>query len=251
MNFDGKAVLVTGASRGIGKATAQAFLDAGAKVAVNGRSDASVAAAMAELVGAQNAVPASGDVATVAGCEAVVGLAIEQLGGLDVLVNNAGVFERASVADTDEAVWDYVLNANLKGTFFCSRAALPALKATRGSIVNVASESGLNGYANTSAYCASKGAVVNLTRALAIELTPEVRVNCVCPGVIETDMARAGFAIDGDEEAGLVQQRSQYPVQRIGTPEEVATSILYLASEHAAFINGAALAMDGGATVGG
>ncbi len=251
MNFDGKAVLVTGASRGIGKATAQAFLDAGAKVAVNGRSEASVSAAMAELTGAQNAVPAPGDVATVAGCEAVVALAVEQLGGLDILVNNAGVFARASVAETDEATWDYVLDANLKGTFFCSRAALPALKAARGSIVNVASESGVNGYANTSAYCASKGAVVNLTRALAIELTPEVRVNCVCPGVIETDMAREGFAIDGDVEAGLAQQRSQYPVKRIGTSEEVAMAILYLASEHAAFVNGAALAIDGGATVGG
>ena len=251
MKFDGKAVLVTGASRGIGKATAQAFLDAGARVAVNGRSEGSVAAAMADLTGAENAVPAPGDVATVAGCEAVVAQAVDRLGGLDVLVNNAGVFARASVEDTDEAVWDYVLDANLKGTFFCSRAALPALKAAHGSIVNVASESGINGYADTSAYCASKGAVVNLTRALAIELTPEVRVNCVCPGVIETDMARAGFAIDGDEEAGLKRQRSQYPVQRIGTAEEVAMAILYLASEHAAFVNGAALAMDGGATVGG
>ncbi len=251
MNFDGKAVLVTGASRGIGKATAQAFLDAGAKVAVNGRSEASVAAAMAELIGAENAVPAPGDVATVSGCEAVVDLALKQMGGLDVLVNNAGVFARASVAETDEATWDYVLNANLKGTFFCSRAALPALKAAHGSIVNVASESGVNGYADTSAYCASKGAVVNLTRALAIELTPEVRVNCVCPGVIETDMAREGFAIDGDVEAGLARQRSQYPVKRIGTSEEVAMAILYLASEHAAFVNGASLVIDGGATVGG
>lgn len=251
MNFDGKAVLVTGASRGIGKATAQAFLDAGAKVAVNGRSEASVAAAMAELTGVENAVPCPGDVATVAGCEAVVDCAVEQMGGLDVLVNNAGVFARASVTETDEATWDYVLNANLKGTFFCSRAALPALKAAHGSIVNVASESGVNGYADTSAYCASKGAVVNLTRALAIELTPEVRVNCVCPGVIETDMAREGFAIDGDVEAGLARQRSQYPVKRIGTSEEVAMAILYLASEHAAFVNGASLVIDGGATVGG
>jgi dihydroanticapsin dehydrogenase len=251
MDFDGKAILVTGASRGIGKATAQAFLDAGARVAVNGRSEISVATALAEFNGQDRMVAAPGDVATVAGCEAVVQRALEQLGGLDVLVNNAGVFARASIAETDEAVWDYVLETNLKGTFFCSRAALPALQKARGSIVNVASESGLNGYAETSAYCASKGAVVNLTRAMAIELAPEVRVNCVCPGVIETDMARAGFAIDGDKEAGLAHQRSKYPVKRIGTAEEVATAILYLASDMAGFVNGAALAMDGGATVGG
>lgn len=251
MRFDGKAVLVTGASRGIGLATAQAYLDAGARVAVNGRSEASVSAAMDRLEGAGGAVPAPGDVSTVAGCDTVVGHAADRLGGLDVLVNNAGVFARASVQETDEETWDYVLNANLKGLFFCTRAALPHLRKAKGSVVNVASESGINGYAQTSAYCASKGAVVNLTRALAVEFAPDVRVNCVCPGVIETDMARAGFAIDGDEEAGLAQQRDQYPVQRIGTPEEVATSILYLSSDQAAFVNGAALVMDGGATVGG
>ncbi len=250
MDFDGKSILVTGASRGIGKATAQAFLDAGARVAVNGRSEDSVAAALAELNGQDRIVAAAGDVATVAGCEAVVRRALEQLGGLDVLVNNAGVYASAAIAETDEAVWDTVLDTNLKGTFFCSRAALPALRKARGSIVNVASESGLNGYANSSAYCASKGAVVNLTRAMAIELAPEVRVNCVCPGVIDTDMARAGFAIDGDEEAGLARQRSMYPVKRIGTAEEVATAILYLASDMAGFVNGAALAMDGGASLG-
>ena len=251
MDFDGKAILVTGASRGIGKATAQAFLEAGARVAVNGRNENSVVAALAEPDGQDRMVAAPGDVATVGGCEAVVQRALEQLGGLDVLVNNAGVFARAPIAETDEAVWDYVLDTNLKGTFFCSRAALPALQEAGGNIVNVASESGLKGYAESSAYCASKGAVVNLTRAMAIELAPQVRVNCVCPGVIETDMARAGFAIDGDEEAGLAHQRSKYPVKRIGTAEEVATAILYLASDMAGFVNGAALAMDGGATVGG
>ncbi len=251
MKFDGKSVLVTGASRGIGKATAQAFLDAGARVAVNGRSEASVNTALASLTGAENAVPAPGDVATAKGCEQVVQQALDQLGGIDVLVNNAGVFARATVEDTDEAVWDYVLDANLKGTFFCTRAALPALKEARGSVVNVASESGLNGYAESSAYCASKGAVVNLTRALAIEFAPLVRVNCVCPGAIETDMARAAFALDGDQDAGIAHQKTKYPVQRIGTSEEVAVAILYLASDHAGFVNGVALPMEGGATAGG
>ena len=249
MDFTGKKVIVTGATRGIGYATAEAFLQAGAQVAINGRTQASVEKAMASLSGTMVAAP--GDVSKADDCHAMVEQAVEAMGGLDVLVTNAGVFFRGTIEETDEAAWDYVVDANLKGLFFCSRAALPALKASKGNIVHVASESGLNGYAETTAYCASKGAVVNLTRAMAVELAPNVRVNCVCPGAVETDMARAAFAINGDEEAGLDRQRSQYPVGRIGTPEEVATAILYLASDDAGFINAAALPMEGGATAGG
>ncbi len=251
MQFVDKQVIVTGATRGIGYATAKAFLDAGARVAVNGRTEASVARAIESLGGGSNLIASPGDISRASVCESIVNAAVGELGGLDVLVNNAGVFFRGSIADTDEAAWDFVLDANLKGLFFCSRAALPALKASGGNIVHVASEAGLNGYADTTAYCASKGAVVNLTRSMAIELAPDIRVNCVCPGVILTDMARTGFAIDGDEEAGLRQQENQYPVGRIGTPEEVAKAILYLASEDAGFINAIALPMEGGATAGG
>ncbi|NNF79961.1 MAG: SDR family oxidoreductase [Rhizobiales bacterium] len=249
MDFSGKKVLVTGASRGIGYATAAAFLEAGAQVAVNARTQSSVEAAMATLGG--DTVSAPGDISKADICQSMVTEAIDAMGGLDVLVNNAGVFFRGTIEETDEAAWDYVLDANLKGPFFCSRAALPALKASKGNIVHVASESGLNGYAETTAYCASKGAVVNLTRSMAIELAPDVRVNCVCPGVVETDMARSAFAIDGDEDAGLDRQRAQYPVGRVGTPEEIAKAIVYLASDDAGFINAAALPMEGGATAGG
>ncbi len=250
MDFTGKRAIVTGASRGIGLATAKALLDAGARVAINGRSEGSVNTAIERLGGGTNLVAAPGDISRASVCEKMVATAIDRLGGLDLLVNNAGVFFRGSIAETDEAAWARVLEANLKGTFFCSRAALPALKASRGCIVHVASQSGLNGYPDTTAYCASKGAVVNLTRAMAIELAPEVRVNCVCPGVIDTDMARAGFARNGDEEAGLQDEAATYPVGRIGNTDEVARAILYLASEDAGFINGIALPMDGGATAG-
>lgn len=250
MRFQGKRVLVTGASRGIGLATARAFLNEGASVAINGRTGDSTQRGV-DLLGAGPAlIAAPGDVSTVTGCEAIVDAATSGLGGLDVLVNNAGVFFRGSITETDEEAWDRVLNANLKGTFFCSRAALPALRESKGTIVNVASESGIRGYGNTSAYCASKGAVVNLTRSMAMELAPDIRVNSVCPGVVETDMARDGFAIDGDRDAGMRQQADQYPVKRIGHVDEIASAILYLASSDAGFINGVALPIEGGATVG-
>ena len=243
MKFQGRAVLITGSSRGIGKATAQEFLVSGARVAINGRTEDSVAQAIDELGGHERLVAAPGDVATAASCEALVGSAIEALGGLDVLVNSAGVYTQTPMADTDENLWDWLIDVNVKGTYFCSRAALSALANSGGSIVNVASESGLNGYSGETAYCASKGAVVNLTRAMAMELAPKVRVNCICPGIIDTDMAHIGFA-------DLSEQAETYPLKRIGTATEVARGILYLASSDAGFVTGSVLAMDGGATAG-
>ncbi len=251
MTFDNKAVLITGASRGIGRATAQAFLDGGARVAINGRTQDSVAQAIEALGNHDRLATAPGDVATAAGCEAVVGAALEALGGLDVLVNSAGVFERRPLAESDEAFWDSMIDINVKGTYFCSRAALPALEESGGAIVNLASIAGLEGYAGVTVYCASKGAIVNLTRAMAIELAPAVRVNCVCPGVIDTDMARLGFSEDGEARADLVDQAEFHPMKRVGTAEEVAKAILYLASPDAGFITGAALPIDGGVTAGG
>jgi NAD(P)-dependent dehydrogenase (short-subunit alcohol dehydrogenase family) len=250
MEFAERRVLVTGATRGIGHAVAKAFLAGGARVAVNGRTESSVARAVDSLGGGDHLVAAPGDISSADVCDTMVTDAVGELGGLDVLVNNAGVYFSGSMADTDETIWDYVFDANVKGLFLCSRAALPALRSSQGNIVNVASEAGLAGYANSTAYCASKGAVVNLTRSMALELAPDIRVNCVCPGVIVTDLARAGFAIDGDEAAGLRQQVSNYPVGRLGTPEEVAKAIIYLASDDAGFVNGIALPIEGGATAG-
>ena len=251
MGFTDKAILITGSSRGIGKATAKAFLELGASVAINGRTEQSVAAAIEALGRGHRLIAAPGDLNSVAGCEEVVGTAIGRLGGLDVLINNAGVGKDATIEASDEELWDRTLDVNLKGTFFCSRAALSALRQRQGSIVNVASESGLVGSALFSVYCASKGGVVNLTRAMAYELAPNVRVNCVCPGYVDTDMLRRNYIEKSDDPVKAEREAREYaPMKRIASPEEVAASIVYLASEDAGFVTGAALPIDGGSTAG-
>jgi len=247
-DFTGKAVLVTGGTRGIGGATVSAFLAAGARVAVNGHTEESTRRAMGKLPA--GAVAAAGDIGTVAGCRAAVKAALDALGGLDILVNNAGVFREVLMEDCDEAFWDRTVDINLKGTFFASQAALPSLRQRRGNIVNVSSESGIMGSPRCTVYCASKGGVANLTRAMAIELAPTVRVNAVSPGPIETDMTRdgapAGMPYEQYREALM-----QYPyLRRMGRPGEVAQAILFLASDAAEFVTGANLSIDGGSTSG-
>jgi len=251
MDFSGKLVLVTGSSRGIGRATARAFLARGARVAINGRTEQSVMAAIAELGGGEQLLAAPGDVTTAAGCEAVVGCAVAGLGGLDVLVNSAGIWEGGPMEESDESLWDRTIDINLKGTFFCTRAALPALTARGGNIVNLGSDAGLIGEAGMAVYCASKGGVVNLTRALAVELARRVRVNCVCPGYVDTDMVRRDY-IEASEDPGAAERAvSDYaPMKRIATAAEVAEAIVFLASDEAGFITGAALPIDGGTTAG-
>jgi NAD(P)-dependent dehydrogenase (short-subunit alcohol dehydrogenase family) len=250
MKFDGKRVLITGSSRGIGQAAARVFLGLGARVAVNGRSAGSVANGIAALGGGTRVIPALGDIATVKGCEEAVRSAVEGLGGLDVLVNSAGVGDVRPLLDCDEAMWDQVLNINLKGTFFCIRAAYPFLKASRGNVVNVGSDAGLIGEKKLSVYCASKGGVVNMTRALALELAPDVRVNCVCPGYTDTDMVRRDIEKAADPALAEAEAMSYAPLKRMAQPEEIGKAIAYLASDDAGFITGAAFSIDGGSTAG-
>ena len=251
IDFKDKRVLVTGGTRGIGRGAVEAFLASGANVAVNGRTAESTAKAISDIGVGERLIAAPGNVATASGCNAIIEAAIKGLGGLDVLVNSAGVAKLGAVEDFDEVDWDQTLDVNLKGTFFCIRAALAALRDSKGNIVNLASDAGLIGAPELVVYCASKGGVVNMTRAMALEFAPDVRVNCVCPGYVDTDMVRR----DGIEQASnpVAMEQSlidEAPLKRIATPQEIANAIVYLASDDARFITGAAFQIDGGTTAG-
>ena len=250
MDFTEKRVLVTGASRGIGFEIAKNFLDAGAHVAINGSTEQSVAVAMESLSDYEHTIAAPGNLATVAGCEAAVEAAIDAFGGLDVLVNNAGVGAGRPIEDCDEAMWDAHCDVNLKGLFFCCRAALPALRKSNGNIVNIASDAGLMGVPGITVYCGTKGGVVNMARAMALEVAPDVRVNCVCPGYVDTDMIRISAKKKPDPEAYWQKMIDYAPLKRIGSTDEIAHAVMYLASDHARFITGTSLAIDGGTTAG-
>ncbi len=250
MDLAGKAVLITGAGRGLGLATAEAFLAAGATVAINDLDADHLAGAVAKLGNRERVVVAPADVATVAGCRQAVAAAFAAFGRLDVLVNNAAINIERPIAAWDEDLWDRHLNVVLKGAFFATQAALPHLEASRGAVVNVASELGLYGIRDNIGYCAAKGGLVNLTRALAMELAPQVRVNSVCPGPIDTPLMRDCAIASGDADAYYRQFGSYNALRRIAEPGEIANAIVFLASPRAAMITGVAFAVDGGGTAG-
>ena len=250
MDFTDKRVLVTGASRGIGFEIAKMFLDAGARVAIHGSTEESAGAAMEKLSDYEHTVAAPGNLATVAGCESAVETAIEAFGGLDILVNNAGVGAGRPIEECDEAMWDAHCDVNLKGLFFCCRAALPELKKSNGNIVNIGSDAGLMGCPGITVYCGTKGGVVNMSRAMALEIAPDVRVNCVCPGYVDTDMIRLSVKKKADPEAAWQRMKDYSPLRRIASTDEIAYAVLYLASDNARNITGTSLAIDGGTTAG-
>jgi NAD(P)-dependent dehydrogenase (short-subunit alcohol dehydrogenase family) len=154
------------------------------------------------------------------------------------------------IEDCDEEMWDAHCDVNLKGLFFCCRAALPELRKSNGNIVNIASDAGLMGVPGIVVYCGTKGGVVNMSKAMALEIAPDVRVNCVCPGYVDTDMIRISAKKKPDPEAYWQKMIDYAPLKRIASTDEIAHAVMYLASDHACFITGTSLAIDGGSTAG-
>ncbi|HKF60963.1 MAG TPA: SDR family oxidoreductase [Dongiaceae bacterium] len=252
MDWSEKVVLVTGAASGMGLAFARRFAAAGAALALADLDAERVSAAAAAL-GAR-ALPIAADVARVADCEAMVAATIARFGRLDLLVNSAGIWVEGPAEEMGEAEWDRCLDINLKGTFFACRHAIPELRRTGGAIINMASDAGLMGSAGASIYCASKGGVVQLTRALALELAPQgVRCNAICPCDVETPMLAGQAAVYGrDDPEGYRQKlRAIYPQgerTRFVRAEEVAEFVFAVAGLEP--ITGACLPIDFGTTAG-
>lgn len=249
MRLEGKAALITGGTRGIGLAAARLFRGAGAEVVLFARDAARGAQAEQEVAGASFV---AGDVRRAADCEAAVARTLDLHGSLDVLVNDAGVIYRNRTVDAmSEEEWDETFDTNVKGAFLMSRAAIPALRRVRGNIVNVSSYVGLVGFAGAAAYAASKAALINLTRSMALDHAADgVRVNAVCPGSVDTEMIRAAWRAHDDPSVAERAWKAKHPLGRIATPEEVAEVILFLASDRASFVTGVALPVDGGITAG-
>lgn len=248
--FSDKAVLVTGATSGIGEAIALAFAASGARLVVTGRSRQR-GDALAARLGKKDAdaVFVAGDIADRGFCDELVEQCVSRYGGLDVCVNGAGVIHHATIADTSDEAWHDTMAVNVNGVFYVCRAAVRAMLAKRsGVIINIASDAGLSGSEHLAAYCASKGAVVQLSRAMALDHGRDgVRVIPVCPGDVDTPMLRGEFKERGiSVEEGLARSAAGVPVNRVCTPEEVAELVLYAASDAARFMTGYPLVLDGG-----
>jgi NAD(P)-dependent dehydrogenase (short-subunit alcohol dehydrogenase family) len=246
MDLEGKVALVTGAQQGIGRAIAVAFAKAGADVAINYLDNVSAAEQVAASVSAlgRRAILVPGDVTDLAACRAMVRSTTSGLGGIDILVNNAGVFPRVAFLVLTEVDWDTVMDVNLKGTFFCAQAAARAMAASGrpGGIINLASQSVTGVSPHSTHYSASKGGVVSLTRAMALELAPlGIRVNAIAPGLTDTAQPRYGHS-----EEELREMALSIPMKRIGQPEDIAAVAVFLASEKSAFMTGQTVHANGG-----
>jgi 3-oxoacyl-[acyl-carrier protein] reductase len=248
--FAGKTAIVTGSSRGVGRATALRLAEAGANILVNFLSNAEEARETVDLCKGKgvDAVEVGADVSELSGAKSLADMALHRFGRIDLLVCNAGIWEGAAIEEMSEELWTKVINTNLKSAWAMTKACVPAMKKERsGSIVLVSSTAGQRGEANYSNYAASKGGQISFTKALATELAPRIRVNAVAPGWIETAMVRPAFEDKEYEQAVL----DSIPLRRIATTDDIALSICFLLSDWARHITGEILNINGGSVLAG
>ncbi len=248
MVLAGRTALITGAATGIGRATAIAFAAEGARVAVNHHGQHAEARAVVDLIREHGgeAMAFEADVTSADALAAMVDAIGQQLGPIDIAVHNAGVIQEKPFLETSEADWDFVVGVDLKGVFLCCRAVLPGMVARgRGCVINIASELGHLGRAQYAPYCAAKAGVIGLTRSLAREFAPAIRVNTIAPGPVETRMLSAEFM-----SPEVLEMERAIPAGRFGRPEEIAATAVFLASDAASFFHGQVLGPNGGAHMG-
>jgi NAD(P)-dependent dehydrogenase (short-subunit alcohol dehydrogenase family) len=249
MKLKGKAAMITGGGSGIGRATARLFAQAGARVAIADINSAGGEETRGLITAEEGeAFFVHADVAKVSDAESLIRTVVERFGRLDIVVNNAGVELPKSLLDTSEEDWERVITIDLKGVYFVSKYAVAEMvKCGGGAIVNISSGAGILGFPMMTAYCAAKGGVVALTRAIAIEYARQgIRVNCICPGVVDTPMSRWFFSSLPNPEEVRRHFEAQTPVGRFAAPEEIAQTILFLASDDASFLTGTVIPVDGG-----
>lgn len=245
--FASKTLLVTGATSGIGKATALRFAAAGANVAAVGRNKTALTELEKEITGAGAFLPIQADLVAPEAAEACVAKAIERFGGIDVLVNAAGHISNGTVENTTLEAWDAMVDINLRAVFVLMQKSLPSLIERRGNVVNVSSVTGLRAFPGVLAYCVSKAGLDQLTRCSALELAAKgVRVNAVNPGVVVTEIHKRGGMSDQDYQAFLTRSKETHPLGRVGEAREIAELVLFLASDRASWITGVTYSIDGG-----